>query len=111
LLIIRFQLKKFIAIKHFFLLKKTIFIPSFKLIIWYTYALQYFLILYTDNAQIWIYLNTFEAVDPDKDGAVFDENAELKTDQIECNLEILNDDGDAVVKEINVNAQVTYEFQ
>ncbi|TDG41799.1 hypothetical protein AWZ03_011778 [Drosophila navojoa] len=36
---------------------------------------------------------------------------ELKTDEIECNLEILNDDGDAVVKEVCVNAQVTYELK
>ncbi|KAM8714761.1 hypothetical protein ACLKA7_001167 [Drosophila subpalustris] len=63
------------------------------------------------NAKPTIRLEYFEPNDPDKDGADFDENAELKTDQIECNLEILNDDGDAVVKEINVNAQVTYEFK
>ncbi|XP_034472044.1 dynein assembly factor 1, axonemal homolog [Drosophila innubila] len=63
------------------------------------------------NAKPTIRLEYFEAIDPDKDGADFDESAELKTDQIQCNLEILNDDGDAVVKEVNVNAQVTYEFQ
>ncbi|XP_017860342.1 PREDICTED: dynein assembly factor 1, axonemal homolog [Drosophila arizonae] len=34
---------------------------------------------------------------------------ELKTEEIECNLEILDDD--AIVKEVSVNAQVTYELK
>ncbi|XP_062126460.1 dynein axonemal assembly factor 1 homolog [Drosophila sulfurigaster albostrigata] len=63
------------------------------------------------NAKPTIRLEYFEAVEPDKQSAEFDDTGELKTEEIECNLEILNDDGDAVVKEINVNAQVTYEFQ
>ncbi|KAH8273784.1 hypothetical protein KR044_000268 [Drosophila immigrans] len=58
-----------------------------------------------------IRLEYFEAVDPDKQAAEFNNTAELKTEKIECNLEILDDDGSSVVKEINVNAQVTYEFQ
>ncbi|KAH8238908.1 hypothetical protein KR038_006195 [Drosophila bunnanda] len=33
----------------------------------------------------------------------------LKTDQIECNLEILSEDGDVVVKEVSVSAQMTYK--
>ncbi|XP_016964518.1 dynein axonemal assembly factor 1 homolog [Drosophila biarmipes] len=33
----------------------------------------------------------------------------LKTEQIECNLEILSEDGDAVVKELSVSAQVTFK--
>ncbi|KAH8251184.1 hypothetical protein KR032_002014 [Drosophila birchii] len=33
----------------------------------------------------------------------------LKTEQIECNLEILTDDGDVVVNEVSVSAQVTFK--
>ncbi|XP_037711715.1 dynein assembly factor 1, axonemal homolog [Drosophila subpulchrella] len=33
----------------------------------------------------------------------------LKTEQIECNLEILSEDGDVVVKELSVSAQVTFK--
>ncbi|EDV54437.1 dynein assembly factor 1, axonemal homolog [Drosophila erecta] len=33
----------------------------------------------------------------------------LKTEQIECNLQILNEDGDVVVQELSVNAQVSFE--
>jgi len=33
----------------------------------------------------------------------------LKTEQIECNLEILSEDGDVVVKELSVSAQMTFK--
>ncbi|KAH8378259.1 hypothetical protein KR093_010449 [Drosophila rubida] len=65
----------------------------------------------TFNAKPTIRLEYFDAVDPEKQAAELDNADEVKTEEIECNLEILNDDGDAVVKEINVNAQVTYGFQ
>ncbi|EDW57961.1 uncharacterized protein Dvir_GJ17851 [Drosophila virilis] len=58
-----------------------------------------------------IRLDYFEAIEPDNVVADFDTNTELKTEEIECNLEILNDDGDAVVQEVSVNAQVTYELK
>lgn len=56
-----------------------------------------------------ITLDYFDAEEPDED-VDFGEAGELKTEEIECNLEILNDDGDAV-KNVSVNAQVTYEFK
>ncbi|XP_064553801.1 dynein axonemal assembly factor 1 homolog [Drosophila montana] len=59
-----------------------------------------------------IRLDYFEAIEPDNaDSADFDTKTELKTEEIECNLEILNYDGDAVVQEVSVNAQVTYELK
>lgn len=58
-----------------------------------------------------IRLDYFEAIEPDNVDAASDTNTELKTEEIECNLEILNDDGDAVVQEVSVNAQVTYELK
>lgn len=56
-----------------------------------------------------ITLDYFDADEPNDD-VDFGKSGELKTEEIECNLEILNDDDDAVVKEVSVNAQVTYEF-
>lgn len=59
-----------------------------------------------------ITLDYFDA-DELNDDVDFDVAGELKTEEIECKLEILNDDDDddAVVKEVSVNAQVTYEFK
>lgn len=56
-----------------------------------------------------ITLDYFDAEEP-VDDVDFDEAGQLKTEEIECNLEILNDDGEAV-KNVSVNAQVTYEFK
>lgn len=55
-----------------------------------------------------ITLDYFDAEEPND--VDFGETGELKTEEIECNLEILNDDGNAV-KNVSVNAQVTYEFK
>ncbi|EDW80394.1 uncharacterized protein Dwil_GK18740 [Drosophila willistoni] len=59
----------------------------------------------TEQSKNLIKLDYFEAPDPEK------ELKQLRTEQIECNLEILNDDGDIVVQELEVEAQVTYELQ
>ncbi|KAH8418864.1 hypothetical protein KR222_005904 [Zaprionus bogoriensis] len=63
------------------------------------------------NSKPTITLEYFDAAEPGDVEVDFDKVCEVKTEQIECNLEILNDDGDAVVKEVSVNAQVTYEFK
>ncbi|XP_068159415.1 dynein axonemal assembly factor 1 homolog [Drosophila tropicalis] len=52
-----------------------------------------------------IKLDYYEAPDTET------ELKQLRTEQIECNLEILNDDGDIVVQELEVEAQVTYELK
>ncbi|KAH8279742.1 hypothetical protein KR054_003802 [Drosophila jambulina] len=55
-------------------------------------------------------IDYFEAPEPtdSESGASFVHTDLLKTEQIECNLEILSDDGDVVVKEVSVSAQMTF---
>ncbi|XP_032595496.2 dynein axonemal assembly factor 1 homolog isoform X2 [Drosophila grimshawi] len=64
-----------------------------------------------DDAQSTLRLDYFEALEPDNSETDFSKAAELKTDKIECNLEILNEDGDIVLQEVSVDAQVTYELK
>lgn len=54
---------------------------------------------------------TLDYFEENTDDDSFHTIPELKTEEIECNLEILSDDGNAVVKEVSVSAQVTYELK
>ncbi|ALC39253.1 dtr [Drosophila busckii] len=58
-----------------------------------------------------IRLDYFEDPNVDVDAADFGVDSVLKTEEIECNLEILNEDDDTVVKNVSVSAQVKYEFK
>uniref|UniRef100_A0A6P4F9S3 Dynein axonemal assembly factor 1 homolog n=1 Tax=Drosophila rhopaloa TaxID=1041015 RepID=A0A6P4F9S3_DRORH len=53
-------------------------------------------------------IDYFEATEPNE-SETFGDSETYKTEQIQCNLEILNDDGDVVVKEVKVSAQVTFK--
>ncbi|XP_017048888.2 dynein axonemal assembly factor 1 homolog [Drosophila ficusphila] len=55
-----------------------------------------------------ITMDYFEAQEPSEADGLADTKI-FKTEQIECNLEILSEDGDVVVKEVSVSAQVTYK--
>ncbi|KAH8324853.1 hypothetical protein KR074_008083 [Drosophila pseudoananassae] len=54
-------------------------------------------------------IDYFEAPEENttEDDPIYQES--VKTQEIECNLEILDDDGDVVIKEIGVSAQVTFK--
>ncbi|KAH8393788.1 hypothetical protein KR200_012259 [Drosophila serrata] len=54
------------------------------------------------------YFEAPEPMDSDPNASIIHTDV-LKTEQIECNLEILSEDGDVVVKEVSVNAQVTFK--
>ncbi|XP_052852128.1 dynein axonemal assembly factor 1 homolog [Drosophila gunungcola] len=54
-------------------------------------------------------IDYFEAGEPTVEIENFGDTESLKTEQIQCNLEILSDDGDVVVEEVKVSAQVTFK--
>ncbi|KAH8244261.1 hypothetical protein KR026_004291 [Drosophila bipectinata] len=61
------------------------------------------------NAKKPLIIDYFEASEENttEDDPIYEES--IKTQEIECNLEILDDDGDIVMKEIGVSAQVTFK--
>ncbi|XP_041631940.1 dynein axonemal assembly factor 1 homolog [Drosophila kikkawai] len=65
----------------------------------------------TSSATKPLLIDYFEAPEPteSESGASIIHSDVLKTEQIECNLEILSEDGDVVVKEVSVSAQVSFE--